>query len=87
MTFVPPIIGQPRVMDFTSIFQIECPDCKTNFQLVGLVGASAKCPGTACPCAFVVNGPPSIKPDLNTGQMDINLPMQMVRIGPDGRPL
>lgn len=81
------IIGQPKIKDYTIVFQIECPDCKTNFQMVSLIGASARCTGESCPCAFVVNGPAKINPNLATGQIEMDLPLQMVRIGLDGRPI
>lgn len=81
-----PIIGQPRVEDYTIIFQVRCP-CGTSFQIPGLIGASAKCPAAECPNAFLVNGPASVVPNMTDGSVQTDLPLAMMRLGPDGRPL
>lgn len=80
-----PIIGQPQVEDYVIVFQVRCP-CGKSLQIPGMIGASAKCSGTDCENAFLVNGPASIVPDLSTGNVATHLPLAMMRIGPDGRP-
>jgi hypothetical protein len=64
-----PILGQPKIGDFTFAFVLTCP-CGHTFLWTGKVKEIKACPGTECKKLYMLSDWPIMLPD---GKLNVNL--------------